>query len=346
MSKKNKHGRIKLIANPGARRLREANGLLAQVTRTLMDLGLRVDVALAKPKRHATPIARRAAKAGYDAVIAMGGDGTVGAVIEGLVGSGVPLGILPVGTMNDFAASLGIPEKLEDACALIASGPTRRVDLGQLSTKEVKKFPFFMVTTIGLISTVYPPVKNVPEGRISGIVDALSLFVEYESAPKVYLTLDKESRIEVETMLVTVVNTPLMGLRNLVAPDASLEDGLLDIAVYPGFSKAGLLAYFARTADQHPAPDGKIERYRARDIRIKTSPKLDIAGEGMIMGRGSARIKALPAALTVIAPEPGTGAEKPLMEEEIQVPVPIAIPVGTSSSGPSTSYPDGEAGGD
>lgn len=331
MPKKRGSGRVKLIANPGAGKLRASAAFLEQVTRRLLGHGIDVDVALAQPKRNAIPIARRAVRDGYQTVIAMGGDGTIGAVIEGIVGSDVHLGIIPAGTANDFAASLGIPDSTEEACALIASERVRAVDLGQLSTRQRKKFPFFMITAVGLIATVYPDIKNVPEGELSGIKDALSRFVEHEEHPLVQLTLDGESRIEVETMLVMIANTPLIGLKNLVAPDASLEDGLLDVIVFPGFSKAGLLAYFARTVDQNLPPDGSIERYRARRIKIRSSPPLDIAAEGMIMGKGSAKIKVLPGALKVIAPEPGMGAEKPPQDEIEQLPAPVAMTVGESA---------------
>ena len=141
--------------------------------------------------------------------------------------------------------------------------------------------------------------------------DAITTFLKFDPKPTVFLTLDDESKIEVETMLVTIANTPLIGLKNLVAPDASMEDGLLDIAVYPGFSKAELLSYFAKTAHEGSTPDGTIQRYQARKIKVKTSPKLDVAAEGIILGKGTARIKVLRHALRVIAPEPGTGAEKP-----------------------------------
>ena len=82
-----------------------------------------------------------------------------------------------------------------------------------------------------------------------------------------------------------------------------MEDGLLDIAVYPGFSMAELFSYFVKTAHEGSTPDGRIQRYRARKIKVKTSPKLDIAAEGVIVGKGTAWIKALPRALRVIAPE-------------------------------------------
>ncbi len=324
MSKKNKPIRAKLIANPGAGAVLHKATELEQVTRYLLDQGLKVDVALAHPKKEAIPIARKAVKNGYDIVISMGGDGTLGAVIRGIAGSKVKLGIIPAGTENDIARSLGIPEDLKEACALIASGHTRKLDLGQVSTKRRKKFYFFMLTTVGIISTIYPMIKEVPEGKFSGVKDAVKTFLQFQSKPIVCLTLDDESKIEVETMLVTIVNTPLIGLKHLVAPDASMEDGLLDIAVYPDFSKAELLSYFARTAGERQIPDGAIQRYRARKIKVKTSPKLDVAAEGIMLGKGTARIKLLPGALRVIAPEPGAGVEKPLEKTLLELPEPVS----------------------
>jgi diacylglycerol kinase (ATP) len=316
--------RVKLIANPGAGDVLLAASRLEQVTRFLLMDGLKVDVALAKPKKEAIPIARKAVKDGYDVVIAMGGDGTLGAVIRGIAGSKVKLGIIAAGTENDIARSLGIPEDLKEACALIASGHTRRLDLGQISTKKRKKFFFFMVAAIGLTATIYPEISDVPNGKLGGIKDAVMTLLKFDSKPVVYLTLDDESKIEVESMLVTVANTPVSGAKNLVAPDASMEDGLLDIAVYPDFSKAELISYFIRSANESTTPDGRIQRYRARKIKIKTSPKLDVAAEGIILGKGTAQIKVLPGALRVLAPEPGSGAEKPLKKAAKKLPQPVS----------------------
>src|SRR6266487_2432534 len=287
-------GRIKLIANTGSGDTLEATTRIEQVTRCLLDLGLNVDVALFHPAREAVPIAKKAVKKGYSTVIAMGGDGTISAVIRGIAGSDVHLGIISSGTENDIALSLGIPKDLKEACMLIASNHTRDLDLAQISTKEKKKFIFFMVATVGLTSTLYPDVKDVPHGDFSNIKDMVINFLQAKPNPKVFLTLDDESRIEVETMLITITNTPVIGAKNLVAPDASTDDGLLDIAVYPNFTKAELLAYFAKSANERVTSDGKIQRYRARKVKIKTEPKLDVAAEGVFLGQGKAKIKVLP----------------------------------------------------
>ncbi len=293
----------KLIANPAAGQVQKEAALMVDVTDYLASQGIQVDVALAHPIREATRAAKKAVKDGYDLIISMGGDGTLGAVIRGMVGAKVPLGIIAAGTSNDFARSLGIPEDVRKACELIVSGQPRKLDLGRLRTKKTDRFDFFMVTTIGIVSTVFPMVKNVPEGEYAHVMDALRTLFRFNSTPSVFLSLDGQPEFEVKTMLVTITNTPLIGLHNLVAPDASVQDGLLDVSVYPGFSKADLLAYFAKTAEENGPADEKVQRYRAAKIKIRTDPKLDIAAEGLLMGKGKAWIKALPGAIRVITPE-------------------------------------------
>jgi diacylglycerol kinase (ATP) len=324
MSKKDKPMRVKLIANPGAGNVLIAASRLEQVTSCLLESGIKVDVAYARPKKEAIPIAQKAVKDGYDVVIAMGGDGTIGAVIRGIAGSKTRLGIIPAGTSNDIARSLGIPEDMKEACAIIASGNTRKVDLGCITTQIEKNHYFFMMVAIGLTATLYPMVNDVPNGKFGGVMEAIRTIIKYKPNPTVNLTLDDESKIEVETMLVTITNTPVTGLKNLVAPDASMEDGLLDISVYPGFTKTELLNYFVKTAHEGVTPDGRIQRYRAKKIKVVTSPKLDISSEGMIVGKGTAWIELLPRALRVIAPEIGAGAEKLPDEASVELPAPVS----------------------
>ncbi len=322
MAKNEKNKRVKLIVNPGAGNVSKTPQKVEEVTRYLTEAGLKVDVSMARPKKKAIPMARKAVKAGYDTIIAMGGDGTIGVVIRGMAGSKARLGIIPNGTSNDIAGSLGIPSDPKEACDLIASGHSRKLDLGVISTKDRKDFYFFSIVAIGLTASIYPMIKEVPEGKLGGLKEAIQTFFRFDPKPKVWLTLDNDSEIEVETMLVTIANTPLIGLRNLVAPEASMDDGLLDIAVYPNFNKAEVLSYFARTARDNDVPDGRIQRYRARKIKVKSEPKLEVAAEGILLGKGTAKIKVLRRELNVIAPEAGTGAEKP--KEQVRLPEPVS----------------------
>ena len=309
MSKKNKPVRVKLIANPGAGKASNAADNLKLVIGYLEKNGFKVDVAFAKPKEEATPIARKAIKDGYKTVIAMGGDGTIEAVMRGMMGSKVRLGIVPAGTENNIAKSLGIPKDLEEACALIASDNMLKLDLGQVTTRKGKKFVFFEMATIGLSAAVYPDANKAATGKLSSIKATAMTFIHQETRPRIFLTLDNESKIEVETMLVMVSNTPVFGKNFLVAPSASLQDGLLDISVYPDFGKVELIRYYAAVMDGGYSGDGKVQNYQARKIKVKSSPKLDVMADGVELGKGTVKIKVRKNALRVITAEktPGFG---------------------------------------
>src|SRR5919197_915779 len=142
MSKKDKVISAKLIANPGAGKPEESPKQLEFAARLLKEQGIEVNVALAKPKEEATPLAKQAVKDGYDMVIAMGGDGTLEAVMRGMVGRKTPMGIIPTGTQNNVAKSLGVPTDMEEACALIASKHVRKLDMGRVRVKNGKKLYF------------------------------------------------------------------------------------------------------------------------------------------------------------------------------------------------------------
>lgn len=347
MSKKIKSIRVKLIANPGAGKASESAENLKLVIGYLEKSGLKVEVAFAKPKEEATPIAKKAVQDGYKIVIAMGGDGTIEAVMRGMVGGKARLGIIPAGTENNIAKSLGIPKDLEAACVLIASDQTLKLDLGQVTTRKGKKFIFFEMATVGLSAAVYPDANKAASGKLSGIKATAMTLIRQEAHPNVFLTLDNESKIEVETMLVMVSNTPVFGKNFQVAPEASMQDGLLDISVYPDFGKLELLRYYAAVMDGGYSGNGKVQHYQARKIKVKASPKLNVMADGVALGKGTVTIKVRPGALRVITAGKAPGAESlqkaeantlPAEQSEPQsepqdpaktnVPVPITLTVG------------------
>ncbi len=327
MSKKIKSIRVKLIANPGAGKASDTAKNLKLVTGYLKKNGLKVDVAFAKPKEEATQIARRAIKDGYKIVVAMGGDGTIEAVMRGLIGGKVRLGIVPAGTENNIAKSLGISEDLEEACALIVSDNTLKLDVGQVKTRKGKKFVFFEMATVGLSAAIYPDAVKVVSGKLSSIKAAALTFIHQETSPKVFLTFNDESKIELETMLVMVSNTPGFGKNFMVAPEASLQDGLLDISVYPDFSKAELLGYYAAVMNGGYSGDGKVQHYQARKLRVKTSPKLDVMADGVALGSGTVTIKVLPGALRIITTGKRPGLESPQKDATAKLPEPVSTTV-------------------
>ncbi len=330
MTKKDTTSQAKLIVNPGAGKAEEGPEKLELATRYLQEHGIQVDVAFAHPKEEAIPIARRAVKDGYELVIAMGGDGTLEAVIGALVGSKVRLGIIPAGSQNNVAKSLGIPLDVEEACALIATGEVKKLDLGEAKLKDGKKHYFFELTAIGLVAAVYPEANKVANGKLDHIKEAALTLIHQETRPRVKLTLDDESKIGLESMLVIVSNTPIFGKNFLVAPHASLQDGLLDISIYAEFGKAELLAYFAKVMNEGYSEDPKIQHYRARKVEVKASPKQDVMADGVVLGKGSVEIKCRPAAIRIIVPDTSPALPAPREDRAAELPAPVS-PVGEGS---------------
>jgi diacylglycerol kinase (ATP) len=331
MAKKNKLVQAKLIANPGAGKPEESPKQLELATRLLLKHGIKVDVALAKPKEEATPLAKQAVKDGFDLVIAMGGDGTLEAVLRGMVGRKTAMGIIPTGTQNNIAKSLGIPTDMEEACALIASRNIRKLDVGRVKVKNGKKLFFFELTAIGLVAALYPKANKLQNGNLAKLKDVALTLIHQEPEPTVFLTLDDESKIKVKTMLVVVSNAPMFGANFLVAPDASVTDGLLDISVYPDFSKTELLAYYAAIRSEGFSANEKVQRFRARKIELKTDPKMDVMADGVMLGQGKVEIRSKRGAVWMITPEDHVAPPALLKDNAQELPAPVS-PVSTPES--------------
>lgn len=329
MSKKIKAVRVKLIVNPGTGKVSAADKNLKLVTGYLEKSGHKVDVAVVKTQEKATGIARKAVKARYKVVIAMGGDEIIEAAMRGMVGGKTRLGIIPSGTENNIALSLGIPKDFQEACALISTDQTLKLDLGQVTTRKGKKFIFFEMATIGLSAAVYPNANKAASRKLSGLKAMAMAFVHQETKPKIFITLDDESKIEVESMLVMVSNMPIFGENFRVAPNASMQDSLLDISVYPNFSKIELLRYYTAVMDGGYSGNGKVQQYQARKIKIKTSPKQDVMADGVMLGKGTVTIKVRPGALRIISAGKTPSLENPKKKTFEFQSLPVAAMVGT-----------------
>lgn len=305
MPKKNKHQQAFMIVSPGAGNRFDIENRLNLAADYLQANGLKVEIALAnKLKEKATTLARRAVRDGYKTVIVMGGDGTVEAAMRGMLGSKSRLGIIPFGENNNIANSLGIPQGLEEACALIASEHTCKLDMGQVTTDKGQKFLFFEMATIGF-AALPPAAKRTDDGDAPGLKISALTFMRPEARPKALLLLDKETKIEVETMLVMLSNAPDLEKNPL---DVSGAKGLLDISIYPGPGKAELLRYYATTMDDDSGESGPLQHYQARKVKVKTSPRLKVVANGFVVGSGTVTIKVRKAVLNIIAIEKSRNA--------------------------------------
>src|SRR6202048_4167147 len=174
--------------------------------------GIAAEVHVKLHSAEALREARAAAKAGYALVVAAGGDGTIEAVASGLVGSETMLGIIPLGTYNNIATSLGIPADMAQACALIAAAPVRAIDVGEVRARGMARPRlFFEVGAVGIAAPLAVAGQGIEKGRWEGVAKYLPGAAEM--APGL-LRMRRDGRgpaQHAQCSLAIVANTPRAG---------------------------------------------------------------------------------------------------------------------------------------
>jgi YegS/Rv2252/BmrU family lipid kinase len=297
---------------------------LKTILQRLAAHGIRAKVGEDTSGRAARALAKAAAKNEQDLVIVAGGDGTIEAVASELVGSKTALGIIPAGTANNLARSLGIPLELDDACALLGAGSTRKIDVGHVLGEKKPETKYFLETAgLGLTAIVIPAGQAVRKGQLFKLPQALRKLFDYKPEA-VEIVLDDGRSISANSQLVTVSNAPLMGRNFLLAPSAKMDDGLLDIAVFDGMSKTELLSHFVAIGDGKRADDTRIEFYQSRSVKIRSS-MAEPVGEDQeaLKDEKVVEIEILPHALSVVVGM-GSGLQFPI--EAVQSVPPLSGP--------------------
>jgi diacylglycerol kinase (ATP) len=257
--------RARLIFNPTSGRDDEDNAArLAKIVSSLRAHGIEARVGLKTSGSAARKLAEKAVTDGDLLVVVAGGDGTIGDVAAQLVGSSTALGIIPTGTMNNVARSLGVPLKIDDACALIGMGTARHIDLGRVTSNGDSKGEYFMECAgvgVSAIAAVGGEAFYKKHWRM--VPKALRKLFESRPGP-MRVEMD-DNVVEASTQIVTVSNAPLMGKQMLTAPDAKMDDGLLDVQIYDGMGDAELVKHFKAASSGKPNP---LKTYQVRRVRI------------------------------------------------------------------------------
>src|SRR6266508_593794 len=227
-------GDICVLANPTAGRGRHGD-LLSAVLERLSTSGREVRVLPAGSREAALEICRHAMVDGTGALVAVGGDGTVHLALQAVAGTGIPFGIVPAGTGNDFAAELGVPSAPLAAAEAVADairhGRTRPVDLARLTGPDGQVLWYGAVLGAGFDAIVNERANRMRFPRGPRRYD-VAIFAELmRLRPRRYrITLDGQ-RHEVDAILVAVANTASYGGGMRICPDADATDGQLDVLI-------------------------------------------------------------------------------------------------------------------
>ncbi len=253
-------------------------------------------------------LAVKAIDDGNELIVAAGGDGTVNEVAQGILGTGTVLGVIPIGSGNGFARNLGIPLRWDKAIDLLNQPRFRMIDVG-----TVGDHIFLVSCGFGWEAEVANLFQN---NRIRGFLPyaayAISTFLQYEP-PEVMIHSEPNGWIyKGYPMLLTIANMREYGFGATIAPEASFDDGLLDICLIPRQSLLTTIKYtpelFRHRIDRVP---GYISRL-AHKIIISRSPKANIQIDGSPIPAGhEISLSVMPKALKVVAPEQTTNEISP-----------------------------------
>ncbi|MGW7684416.1 diacylglycerol/lipid kinase family protein [Kribbella sp. NPDC054772] len=285
--------RVALVVNPTSGRGRGAR--IAPVVRErLAGAGLVVDVHATTCADDVGRISAEVVASGADAVALIGGDGTVHLGAQVLANSGMPFGVIPAGTGNDFARGIGVPLKDPVAAAdLIVAGRTRAVDLA------VAKDRFITTVVAGGFDSLVNKRANAmswPKGSSRYTVATLAELRTF--TPLEYVVTVDGQVIETKAMLVAVGTGPTYGGGLQICAGAEIDDGLLDVTIIEPVSRLTLLQLFPKLSKGTHVGHPRVRTLRGSSVRIE-SPGITAYADGEVLGALPVEVGIAPAALTV-----------------------------------------------
>ena len=262
-------------------------------------------VRVTRKRTDAEKFAREAIRKNCRYIVIAGGDGTLNQVVNGIARQRdkVCLGLIPLGTGNDFARSLGLPAAIGDNIDILLSKKTRRIDLVRVRSKRIRYF------------------VNVSAGGFSGVVDEkLTPKIKQTWGPLAYLrsaaaalpqlhtyrtqiVFDDKEQLSLELYNVVIGNGRFVACGLPIAPDADLSDGLLDVILIPNHPAPRIALLAAEMLlGKHLSGDAIIFR-RARKIAVRARPRMWFNVDGEPVGNAPAVFQVLPGALTFVVPK-------------------------------------------
>lgn len=291
--------RVKLIFNPAAGAARLVPVDILDVIHELQAWGFYPEVFLVEPGCDLPAAIREALVHGIRMFVVCGGDGTISAVASILAGTDATLGIMPIGTQNNTALSLGIPNDPAAAIAILRTGRRIKVDVGVATCKR-KSTAFLEVCSIGLVSDLFPAADDIQHGNPARLIDLLSTLASSPPAD-IQLLLENRRKIRSRGHVLLVANMPVIGFHYQVGELSAFHDGLLDVIFFAELSKLELLGYVFQGVGVNYPEDERIQHFHVRKIEIHTTPDMPVMADGNALGSGTVRIEVRRHALTVIA---------------------------------------------
>lgn len=298
--------RVSLVANTSSRTGERA---FPEALEILRDLGIVPESAypLTNPARLVDTV-RHVLDDGCDLLVLGGGDGTISSVVDVLADSEAALGLLPLGTANDFARTLGVPTSLHAACDTLTRGKVVDVDLGLAGDNY-----YVNVASVGLAAGVThelsPRLKKLAGPLAYPVATAKALSAHQPFSARLTFTAEDHPPLELENLLqVAIGNGRFYGGGNVVAPDSSIDDRTLDVYTIQHGRRRDLVnvAYHFKTgAFVHSRA---AQHFRTTAVTVETEPELAINLDGELELRTPQPFTVAHNALRVVVPPDSTAA--------------------------------------
>jgi len=291
-----------LIFNPAAGQNGPKQDLA--IIRALLEPEFTLDIRFTTEEVDAGTIAKDAIAQGATSIIAAGGDGTLSATAAALVGTNIPLGVIPRGTANAFASTLGLPDTITAACEMILAGATRVVDAARCNG-----LPMILLAGIGFEAETVDRADRQAKNRFGVLAYVMAGIQEWRHLESFTAEIETEDRIiSLTASAVTVANAaPPTSILAQGPAGVIFDDGLLDITVVSPLSRAGAIAassHLLRTAlsKTDAAERDDIGYLRARRLIIRTDPPQKVVLDGEIIGTTPIDVECVPGGLTIFVP--------------------------------------------
>lgn len=295
----------RLIVNPSSGSSSAAD-VLPEINSRLRQLVGSLDIVMTAGPGDAARAAEQAAREGYDRLFVGGGDGTLNEALNGLAAvpgamDRIALGVLPLGTGNDFAAALGVPEDVEAALEVIALGREVRVDVGWLNDRA-----FVNVSAGGFIAEVSEAtdtrLKTI-SGKLAYLIGGARVLLDFDPCHvRLRLTVgtepvERESRIQ----MYAVCNSRLVGGGKLIAPHALIDDGLLDVCLVEAMPTVEFVTLLTRVARGEHVDDPRVLYFQARGVDLEFDRALKVNTDGEVLETTHCEYRVQPRAARFLA---------------------------------------------
>jgi YegS/Rv2252/BmrU family lipid kinase len=257
------------------------------------------EISVTQGPGHATELARLAVKEGWRRIVAIGGDGTMGETLNGIVGSDAALGVIPAGTGNDMAFTLGMAKDMGVAARQLLMARTQRIDVGRDPDGH-----FGIILGLGF-STDVMQYCNTHSSLFQGsaaILAAIITILNRLRPVSMRVTMDNGS-FEGAYMAVFVMNTRRTGGGLRMAPTASLTDGMFDLVLVGAMSKPDFLMTLPKAYQGRHLGNPAVSLHRTRKVCIETSEPLRKMFDGNVLGQTPVNAEVVPLGLSVLVPD-------------------------------------------